>query len=118
FVWQSSTPEPVYHHAVMRRFYTEWETRYQSVDKLHTARGWLDIEKTRLRMTKDVLFSNGSLLLCLVSLGFLLRRPGSRLLVAALAVFLVGLAVEGWAQIHYFGPVIGAAAALKMLSLR
>ena len=118
FVWQPSTPAPEYHHAVMRRFYTQWETHYQSVDKLHTWRGWIDVEKTRLRMTKNVLFSNASLVLCALFLGFLLRRPGGRFLALALAVFLIGLAVEGWAQIHYFGPVIGLAAALKMLSLR
>jgi hypothetical protein len=118
FLWQKPTPAPRYHHAVMRRFYTEWETHYQSVDQFHTWRGWREIEKTRLRMTKNVLFSNGSLLLCALFLGFLLRRPGGRFLVIALAVFLVGLSLEGWAQIHYFGPVIGAAAALKMLSLR
>ncbi|HMJ62422.1 MAG TPA: hypothetical protein VK493_11690 [Bryobacteraceae bacterium] len=118
FVWQPSTPAPEYHHAVMQRFYTQWETHYQSVDKLSTWRGWMDVEKTRLRMTKNVLFSNVSLILCALFLGFLLRRPGARFLAIALAVFLIGLAVEGWAQIHYFGPVIGVAAALKMLSLR
>ncbi|HEY3455137.1 MAG TPA: hypothetical protein VGK64_11085 [Bryobacteraceae bacterium] len=118
FLWQKPTPAPHYHHAVMRRFYTEWETHYQSVDQFHTWRGWRQIEKTRLRMTKNVLFSNGSLLLCALFLGFLLRRPGARFLLIALAVFVIGLALEGWAQIHYFGPVIGAAAALKMLSLR
>jgi hypothetical protein len=118
FLWQTSTPRPHYHHAVMQRFYTQWETHYQSVDKLHTWGGWGKVEKTRLRMTKNVLFSNGSLILCALFWGFLLRRPGARFLAIALGIFLIGLAVEGWAQIHYFGPVIGAAAALKMLSLR
>jgi len=118
FLWQKPTPAPHYRHAVMRRFYTEWETHYQSVDQFHTWHGWRQIEKTRLRMTKNVLFSNGSLVLCALFLGFLLRRPGARFLLIVLAVFLVGLALEGWAQIHYFGPVIGAAAALKLLSLR
>ncbi len=118
FLWQSSTPAPHYHHAAMQRFYTQWETHYQSVDTLHSWRGWSRVEKTRLRMAKNVLFSNGSLILCAVFLGFLLRRPGARFLAIALLLFLAGLAVEGWAQIHYFGPVIGVAAALKMLSLR
>jgi hypothetical protein len=118
FVWQSSTPAPHYHHAVMERFYTQWETHYQSVDKLHTWGGWTGVEKTRLRMAKNVLFSKGSLVLCALFLGFVLRRSGARFLAIALAAFMIGLAVEGWAQIHYFGPVIGAAAALKMLTLR
>jgi hypothetical protein len=118
FVWQHSTPAPHYDHAVMQRFYTEWETHFQSVDKLHTWRGWMEVEKTRLRMAKDTLFSNASLLLCAVFVGFLLRRPGALFLGIALAAFLIGLAVEGWAQIHYFGPVIGVAAGLKLFSLR
>jgi hypothetical protein len=118
FLWQKPAPEPNYHHVVMRRFFTEWETRYQSADKLHTWRGWLAAEKIRLRMGKDVLFTNGSLVVCALFFGFLLRRPGSRLLLAALAFFVIGLSLESWAQVHYFAPVIGAAAALKMLSLR
>jgi hypothetical protein len=41
-----------------------------------------------------------------------------RILLAALVIFMVAMAVESWNQIHYFGPVIGLAAILKMTSLR
>jgi hypothetical protein len=118
FVWQSSTPAPHYRHAVMQRFYTEWEPHYQSVDQLKTLHGWLAIQKTRLRMAKDVLFGNFFLLLCLACGLFLWRAPASRFLIAVLALFLAALSVEGWCQVHYFAPVIGLAAALKLLSLR
>jgi hypothetical protein len=118
FMWQKSTPAPHYNHAVMQKFYTQWEPHYQSVDQMKNWHGWLNIEKTRLRMTKDVLFGNFFLLLCLITLPYLWRRPAMRNLLWILAVFSIGLAVEGWCQIHYFAPVVGAAAALKMESLR
>jgi hypothetical protein len=118
FLWQKSTPPPQYHHAVMEKFYTQWEPHYQSVDQLKNWHGWLGVEKTRLRMAKNVLFGDFFLLLCCVALPFFWPKAGMRNLLWILAIFSVGLAVEGWCQIHYFGPVLGVAAALKMESLR
>jgi hypothetical protein len=118
FIWQHSTPPPQYRHAVMERFYVEWEPRYQSVDKLKSVQGWVGIQRTRLRMSKDILFGNSFLLLCVLTLPFLLRDRPSRFLLIVIGFFLVGLSLEGWAQIHYFGPVIGAACAVKMIALR
>ncbi len=117
FVWQSRTPDPQYRHAVMKRFYLESEPRYQAADTLATWRGWLALEPGRLRMAKDLLFGNFFLLLCLPMV-FLYASAPLRLLVAILGIFMAALALESWNQIHYFGPVIGLAAALKMNSLR
>jgi hypothetical protein len=117
FIWQSRTPAPHYRHAIMERFYLKSEPQYQAADTLNTMRGWLTVEPSRLRMAKDLLFGNFFLLLC-VALVFL-SPPGSmRILLAALVIFMVAMAVESWNQIHYFGPVIGLAAILKMTSLR
>jgi len=116
FVWQTRTPDPQYRHAIMKRFYLESEPHYQAADTLVTWRGWLAIEPSRLRMAKDLLFGNFFLLLCVPMVFYL--SPPLRLLLAILGIFMVALALESWNQIHYFGPVIGLAAVLKMNSLR
>lgn len=117
FVWQSRTPDPQYRHAVMKRFYLESEPRYQAADTLVTWRGWAALEPGRLRMAKDLLFGNFFLLLC-IPMVFFYSSPPLRLLLTVLGIFMVALALESWNQIHYFGPVVGLAAVLKMDSLR
>jgi hypothetical protein len=117
FVWQSRTPAPEYRHAVMKRFYLEQEPQYQSADKQATFRGWLSLQPSRMRMAKDLLFGNFFLFLCIALVFYRPARP-LRLLLLVLALFIVALWLESWNQIHYFGPVIGIAAVLKLTALR
>ncbi|MGA2715461.1 MAG: hypothetical protein ABSG41_20365 [Bryobacteraceae bacterium] len=117
FVWQSSTPAPSFRHTVLKRYFLETEPHYQAADTLGTLRGWAAAQPWRLRMAKDLLFGNFFLMLCLPMV-FIYASPPLRFLLAILGVFIVALALESWNQIHYFGPVIGLAAVLKMSSLR
>ncbi len=84
---------------------------------MNTWHGWLTAQPWRLRMAKDLLFGNFFLALCLPMV-FIYSSPSLRLLLLTLGLFTVAMALESWNQIHYFGPVIGLAAALKMSSLR
>lgn len=117
FVWQSATPAPVYRHTVLKRYFLETEPHYQAADTMGTWRGWMAAQPWRLRMAKDLLFGNFFLALCVVML-FFYHPPSLRLLLVTLGLFMAVMALESWNQIHYFGPVIGVAAALKMSSLR
>jgi hypothetical protein len=117
FIWQTRTEAPHYRHPIMERFYLKSEPEYQAADTLNTLHGWLTVERGRLRMSKDLLFGNFFLILC-CALVLFSPPKSARILLAVLAIFMVALAIESWNQIHYFGPVIGLAAILKMTSLR
>ncbi|MEO8592838.1 MAG: hypothetical protein ABI759_05925 [Candidatus Solibacter sp.] len=118
FLWETRTPAPEFRHAVMKRFYLDVEPAYQDANTLNTFTGWLAVEKKRLRMIKDILFGNVFLLLCASLLLVLLRRSETRILLAVLSAAIIALSVESWCQPHYLGPVLVAAAALKLTSLR
>ena len=117
FVWQAATPAPTYRHEVLKRYFLETEPHYQAADTMNTWQGWKAVQPSRMRMTKDLLFGNFFLVLCLLAM-FRYQSWPLRFLLATLGVFMVAMALESWNQIHYFGPVIGVAAVLKMGSLR
>ena len=118
FVWEQSRPAPSYHHEVMRRLYVGFEPSYQNADRQSTLRGWAREQPNRYRMVKDVFFGNFFTILLLLCSASLFRQPAARFLLFILALFLIGIGLQRYIAPHYIAPILGVAAALKMITLR
>lgn len=98
FVFQSARSEPVYHHKVMRDFYTGLELRW--FQDMQTPIGFL--KKTARKTGTAILFYFGTLLLVpLVMLPRVIGDQRTRYLVVAGGIFAAGLMVETWFIPHY-----------------
>jgi hypothetical protein len=106
FIWQTTPPQPVYHHADMRDFHTGWE--YRGYAKQRTPAGLATglIERTWriLRGELRLWF----LALSLVALPFALRRDGwMKFALVLTLVFFAALLLVNWTFFHYAAPVFG-----------
>ncbi len=100
FLWQKPRPEPYYHHKVMRDFY-RWElTQFQQNRTLGGA-----LQRTRDKLVALWKFYLGpALSFPLLAFPWMLRDRRMRFPLAALAVFVLGLAPQTWTFPHYFAP--------------
>src|SRR5579863_463862 len=100
FLWQTARPVPLYHHAVMRNFYTRWREDYE---ESRTLRGFWG-HTMGLKVRFWIFFLGSALTIALLSFPFVLydRRMRAPLLIGA--VFLLALSGETWIQPHYFAP--------------
>jgi hypothetical protein len=115
FLWQRPRPEPVYRHKVMRDFYSNWEL----VDFLYarTLTGFL--HGTAKKLGTVVFFFFGiALLPPLIMLPRVLRDRRVRFLLAAGAVFAVGLSMNAWLFPHYAAPFTCALYAILLQAMR
>src|SRR5713101_6441113 len=103
FLWQSPRPEPVYHHAVMRDFYS-WElARFEEYRTLRGA-----AHRTGEKLLGLWQFYFGPLLtIPLLAFPSILRDRRIRFPLVAAAFFLLGLAVQTWTMPHYVAPATG-----------
>jgi hypothetical protein len=123
FMWQSPRPEPVYHHAVMRDFYTHNELDfYQQTRTLPGMLAALAVKFVHLWM-----FYLGPLLtlplaMAIVTLPRGLKwrsiSPEARFLLVSAGIFFGGLALEVYFFPHYASPLTGVILALLLLALR
>jgi hypothetical protein len=123
FMWQSPRPEPVYHHPVMRDFYTHNELDfYQQTRTFPGMLAALAVKFVHLWM-----FYLGPLLtiplaMAIVTLprGVTWRSlsPEARYLLAAAGTFFGGLALEVYFFPHYASPLTGVILALLLLAMR
>lgn len=104
FIWQKPRPEPVYHHAEMRKFYTDVE--FWSYRQGKTIRGFW--QRTRQRVSMLWGFYIGAVF-ALPALAFPCifrdRRMQLPLIVAGTVV--AGNLVETWSLVHYLAPALG-----------
>ena len=114
FIWQPPRPEPVYHHRVLRHFYTGWEMAcYADARANRSPHGVLDKAASYWR------FYLGPLLTVpFVTIPWLWKRRRTRRLLLAAALFSAGLAVEVWHAPHYAAPAMGLALLLIIEALR
>lgn len=115
FIWQSTGPQPVYRHEVMRRFYLQWELTV--FNKARTAAGFL--QNVSVKIGLAVAFFLGPLLAVpLVMLPRVLRDRRWLFLTAAAAVFAAGQALNAFSVPHYFAPATALVYAIVLLSMR
>jgi len=104
FVWQHLRPEPEYHHAVMRDFYTGWER----TEFLQT--------QSMSGLTLRTIYKIGGLwsfylgpLLTIPLLAFpgILRDRKMRFALWAGGFFALGLVPQTWTMPHYVSPAAG-----------
>lgn len=115
FLWQSASPEPAYHHAVMRDFYTNFELAWYR-DTRH-ASGLLEIKVVGAILFWGFYF--GPILsLPFVLLPRALKDRRVRRLVWVFGVTLAGLALEVFFNPHYAAPLVAVNFALLLQAMR
>jgi len=100
FLWQTPRPEPVYHHALMQRFYDD---EFQYFQEGRTPWGFLlhSLDKTS---TFWKLYLGPILTIPLLAFPWILRDRKMRFPLFASAVFVLGLTLETFYYGHYFAP--------------
>jgi hypothetical protein len=104
FVWQKPRPEPVYHHAVMREFYTDLEMRGYKTGT--TLGGFLHRLRHRAR-TLWIFFMGPALTLPFLALPCVFRDRRMRFPLLLAAAVAAGNSVETWTLEHYLAPAVG-----------
>lgn len=115
FLWQSASPEPAYHHEVMRDFYTNFELAwYQDTRSLG---GLLEIKLAGMILFWGFYF--GPILsLPFVLLPRVLKDRRVRRLVWVFGVVIAGLALEVFFNPHYAAPLLAVNLALLLQAMR
>jgi hypothetical protein len=115
FLWESPRKEPVYRHPVMREFYTGWELR----DFLYARTPAGFVSGTVKKLAIVVLFFYGTALFApLVMLPWVVGDPRVRFLVAAGAVYSLGLCLNAWLFPHYLAPFAGGLYVFLLQAMR
>ncbi len=115
FLWQSPRPEPVYHHQVMRDFYSGWELKWFLESR--TRLGLLENAGTKL-LYGWLFFLSFTLTLPIILLPWALRGRRVRFLFVAAVVFGFGLAIETWLIPQYVAPFTAALYAIVLQCMR
>jgi hypothetical protein len=119
FFWQSPRPAPVYHHQVMRDFYTQYELGFYRLT--HSPAGMFSA--ILVKFLQLWLFYLGPFLTLPLVMVIAVRSkglhwssisPGTRLLLIAAGVFCVGLSIEVYFFPHYASPLTSVIMALLM----
>jgi hypothetical protein len=104
FIWQKLRPEPVYHHAEMRNFYVNLETRnyYQGA----TVSGFLIRLVFRVKMLWEF-FVGPVFTLPLLALPCVFRDRKMRWALIIAGTVIAGNVIETWTLVHYLAPAVG-----------
>ena len=115
FVWQSARPEPVYRHAVMRRFY--YHNELTAFYEIHNAHGFLP--QTLIKAARAILFFAGlALLPPLIMLRRVLLDRRIRFLVLCVLVLTAGMLIQIFMIPHYLAPFTAAFYAIGLQAMR
>ncbi len=115
FVWQRPRPEPIYHHAEMRRFYIDWELA--GFESGRSLAGFA--ERTARKAGALWLFYVGpAFSLPLLALPWLFRDRRMRLPLVVAAAVCFGSLIETWTLVHYLAPALGLFYLLLMQCMR
>jgi len=115
FIWQNPRPEPVYHHAVMRDFYINFELR--SFRAGETVRGFLERLASKAFWLWNF-YLGPALTLPLIAFPLLFRDRRMRLPLWIVAAVAVGSVIETWTGVHYVAAATGLFYLLLMQCLR
>jgi hypothetical protein len=115
FVWQSERAGPVYHHAVMREFYSKDELK--NFEEIHRPYGF--ITQTFVKAAMGILFYAGfALLVPLIMVRRALLDRRLRFLVLCALVLMAGQLVEVFFFAHYLAPFTAAFYAIGLQTMR
>lgn len=104
FIWQKPRPEPVYHHAEMRRFYVDWELG--SFESGRSLTGFA--RRMAIRFGTLWQFYVGPVFtLPLLALPLLFHDRRMKLPLIVAAAVLLGNVIETWTLVHYLAPALG-----------
>ncbi len=115
FLWQSPRPEPVYHHKVMRDFYSGWELKWFLESR--TPLGFIGNAGKKL-LHAWLFYLSFTLTAPLIMLPWALRGRRVRFLLVAAIVFGFGLAIETWLIPQYAAPFTAALYAILLQCMR
>jgi hypothetical protein len=115
FVWQPERPEPIYHHSVMRKFYSQDELK--SFEEIHRPYGF--VTQTFLKAVMGLLFYAGiALLVPLIMVRRVLLDRRIRFLVLCVLVLMAGQLVGVFFFAHYLAPFTAAFYAIGLQAMR
>jgi len=115
FVWQSQRPEPVYHHAVLSRFYHHNELT--AFELIHSPSGF--IPQTVIKAVRGFFFFSGFLLLPpLIMLRRVFHDRRIRFLVVCVLVMAGGMVIQIFLIPHYLAPFTAAFYAIGLQAMR
>jgi hypothetical protein len=117
FLWQSTRPEPVYRHEVLRKFYVQVEPGLQGAYLQDTLEGWLTAAAYKMRGAWSF-YLGIALTIPLVMLRPALTDRRMRFWLLAGAIFCAGWGVERYLQPHYLAPMAGAFYVIVLQSMR
>ena len=115
FLWESASPEPAYHHKVMRDFYTNFELAWYKDTR---SPGGLLISKIVAAVIFWAVYLGPALTLPLVMFPRALKDRRVRFLVIVGAITIVGLALEVYFNAHYAAPLTALNFALVVQAMR
>jgi hypothetical protein len=104
FVWQRPRPEPVYHHAVLREFYVQWELR--SYESGRSVLGYLIRLGYKARMLWSF-YVGPVFTLPLLAFPWLFRDRRMRFPLILAAAVGFSVMIETWTLDHYVAPAFG-----------
>jgi hypothetical protein len=115
FLWQHPKPEPLYHHKVMRDFYTGWGIK--SYMRQYSIAGIVrGVEKQSRILGK---FYLGLLLTVpLITLPWVLKDRWMRLAFWTCAMLMAAFLMHTWVFPHYAAPITGLIFALVLQAMR
>jgi hypothetical protein len=115
FIWQQRRPEPSYRHAVMRKFYKDFElTDYESGKSV-----WGFVRRYFLRMLALWLFYAGPILsVPFLALPWVMRDRKMRFPLLITGTVFLGTLLEIWTGAHYVAAATGLFFLLLVESMR
>ncbi len=102
FLWEKPRPEPVYHHAIMRDFYSQYFEMFQNERTLTGV--WN--RTLELILLFWLVFLGPALSVLLIAFPYARRDHRMRYPLRIGAFFMLALWVETWMQGHYFAPAV------------
>jgi hypothetical protein len=115
FLWQSPKPEPVYHHKVLRDFYTGIELK--EFLEARSLGGFFGASAKKIGLAL-FFFAGFAILTPLVMLPRAFLDHRIRFLVIAAIVLATGLGIETWFSPHYMAPFTAGMYAILLQCLR
>jgi hypothetical protein len=103
FLWQKPFPEPIYHHAIMRKFYDQCLQGYQYERSL--AGLWTRTMGVILLLWLS--FIGAALSIPLLTLPYARRDRRMRYVLLIGGIFALAILTETYMQSHYFAPATG-----------